>query len=616
MIILPRKLLFLCLLLILTFFGTLDICAQDVRENILVAKSRISEDKSLPVTSDDSNPPETVENTPVVAPLNVNRNNGLTRVGVQNSNTITLSLDDAIRRALQNNNNIEVAKNDIRLQETQLQSLRGSYDPVLTVSPTFTRNSSTGSLPTKDFRANSDIRQNIGPGGGAYQVFFNNTRTENSFTQAQLTSGSSGITSSTGTGFYSTNAGISFVQPLFRNFRIDNTRRQIKIQKKRLQQSDADFRRQTIEVIAQVQRAYWDLVFALRDQQNRVANVDLSKENLRQIEAKIEAGSAAPLARAEVNTEVANRESDLLLATQQVSITENSLKTLLLRDPEAAEWSASLVPTDRPVFSDDPVSLDDAMNDAKQNRPELRRLNLEKEINQIDLSFFKNQTKPQIDLNTSFSLNGVSRGITGENIDRFVPQFTGNEEILRLKLNTLFAPESQIPNPNILVPATPNYLVGGFGQSIANIFRSDARNYSVGVTFSFPLRNRTAEANLAGAKITEELIAAQTRSQEQTVVAEVRNAVQAVETSRQRVSTARRARENAEIQLDGERKLFEVGRSTTFLLFQRENSLTNTKNAEIRAETDYNKALADLQRVTSTTFRANNIQIDSPPDDK
>jgi outer membrane protein TolC len=47
-------------------------------------------------------------------------------------------------------------------------------------------------------------------------------------------------------------------------------------------------------------------------------------------------------------------------------------------------------------------------------------------------------------------------------------------------------------------------------------------------------------------------------------------------------------------------------------LFQRENSLLNAKNAEIRAETDYNKALADLQRVTSTAFRENNITIDEP----
>lgn len=619
MIMMLRKLRFLNLLLVLTIFGVAGVFAQDVRSNILVAKSKIIDtDRSNRGSGDSDVVSTSVEKTkdmPVAPSIPHSANTILSRVGVQNLDTIPLSLDEAIRRALQNNNDIEVARSDIRLQETQLRSLRGFYDPVLNVTPSFTRNSSTGIAPTKDFRANSNIVQNIGTGGGSYQIFFNNTRTENPFTQAQLTSGSSGISSSTGSGFYQTNAGISFVQPLFRNFGIDSSRRQIRIQKKRLQQSDADFRRQTIEIIAQVQRAYWDLVFALRDQQNRVANLNLAKENLRQVEAKIEAGASAPLARAEVNTEVANRESDLLLATQQVSTAENTLKTLLLRDPGSSEWTSSLVPTDRPVYSDEPVDFNDAMTDAKQNRPELRRLNLEKEINEIDLGYFRNQTKPQVDLNGTFSLSGNSRGISGINADLLVPQFNGNDEILRLRLNTLLPQGSQIPNPNILIPATPDYLVGGFGQSISNIFRSDARNFTVGVTFSFPLRNRTAEANLAGAKVSSERIAAQTRSQEQIVIAEVRNAVQAVETSRQRVATARRARENAEIQLDGERKLFEVGRSTTFLLFQRENSLTNARNAEIRAETDYNKSLADLQRVTSTTFRANNIQIESPQDD-
>ena len=105
------------------------------------------------------------------------------------------------------------------------------------------------------------------------------------------------------------------------------------------------------------------------------------------------------------------------------------------------------------------------------------------------------------------------------------------------------------------------------------------------------------------------------RSQEQNVIAEVRNAVQAVETARQRVLVARRARENAELQLEGERKKYEAGLSTTFLLFQRENSLANARNSEIRSETDYNKALAELQRATSTTFRANNIEVESPTDD-
>ena len=110
----------------------------------------------------------------------------------------------------------------------------------------------------------------------------------------------------------------------------------------------------------------------------------------------------------------------------------------------------------------------------------------------------------------------------------------------------------------------------------------------------------------------EEQNEARIRSEEQVVVVEVRNAVQAVETARQRVVAARTARENAEIQLAGERKLYESGKSTTFLLFQRENELTNARNAEIRAETDYRKSVADLQRATATTFRENNIDVVSP----
>ena len=205
----------------------------------------------------------------------------------------------------------------------------------------------------------------------------------------------------------------------------------------------------------------------------------------------------------------------------------------------------------------------------------------------------------------------------GANTNSFlVPQFQGNDEILRTRLNSLLvsAGQAPIPNPSIEVPGTPAFLAGGFNRSLSNMFRSDAPNYSVGVTISFPFRNRTAKAGLAGARILENQLATQTRDQEQIVIVQVRNAVQAVETTRQRVLSARRARENAEELLKGERALFDAGRSTTFLLFQRENALTNARNAEIRAETDYNKAIADLQQATSTTFQLNNIQVVSPTD--
>jgi len=594
--------------LLLSFFGLSqsNVSAQSSRENMQLAKK--SSDKSE--TEEKTVLRENTDSAEITIKSSGSTNVNVSRVGIQTAQTIPLSLNDAIRKTLENNNDIEIARDEVRFQETQLRSLRGTYDAVFSLTPRYSRSSSTGAEGSNDFRVDVGVNKLIERGGGSFNTFFNTNQTGRNSQNNTSFNQTAGLGANSNSTFFS-NLGVTYTQPLFRNFRVDNTRRQIRIQRRRLQQSDAEFRRQTIEVIAQVQRAYWDLVFALRNQQNQVANVNLARENLRQVEIRIEAGVAAPLARAEVATELANREGELLLATQQVSITENNLKTLVLRDVASPEWTASFVPTDRPVYSDEPIQIDDAVKDAIDNRPELQRLRLQREITTIDIDYFRNQTKPRIDLVSSFSLGGISLG-NQANGNFNIPQFTGNEEILRQRLNTLLPPESQIPNPLIQISGLPDFYNGGTVRSLQNLFRTDAPNYSVGVTIEIPFRNTTAKANLAGARIQQEQNETQARRQEQIIVAEVRNAVQAVETARLRVLTARRARENAEIQLEGERKLFEVGRSTTFLLFQRENSLTNVRNAEIRAETDYNKALADLQRVTSSTFRLNNIVIESP----
>ncbi|MEZ5307000.1 MAG: TolC family protein [Pyrinomonadaceae bacterium] len=602
---------FKLILLLTTILGlALGVLGQDGNQAV-ASNNRPEADPAIPTSSvSDVNSTEVKEL----------QKSFLRRVGVNVTQTRSLTLDQAIRLALDNNNGIEIARDDVRIAESGLRSIEGTYDPTLNFTPNYSRNQTNGQSATNDVRVNSNITKLISQGGGNYQFFFNNSRTENAFAQAQATSGNIGSSSSSG--IFVSSLGVSYTQPLLRDFRVDNTRRQIKIQKRRIAQSDADFRRQTIETVSQVQKAYWDLVFALRDQQNRVANLNLSKENLRQVEARIAAGAAAPLQRAEVATELANRESDVLVASQSVSIAENVLKQLLLKDPLAPEWNESLTPTDSPSFdSTSSVDLQAAISDAIANRPELSRLRLEKEINEVDISYFRNQTKPRIDFTSTFSLNGIAQSAADSTTSQFLPLISGDPSTnanayllnqIRL-LNGGSPTDSEIPL--VEIPPTPTFLTGGYSQAVSNLFRSDSRNYSFGLTISFPLRNSTAKANLATAEFQQSRLASQVRAQEQSIITEVRNAVQAVETSKQRVVTARRARENAEIQLDGERKLYDSGRSTTFLLFQRENALTNARNSEIRAETDYNKALADLQRVTSTTLTTNNIVVDSPVDD-
>jgi outer membrane protein TolC len=542
----------------------------------------------------------------------------LNRLGV-GSESLPLSMNDAIKRALENNNDIEVARDDVRFAETQLRALDGIFDPVFTITPTYDKRISPqqsslggGSVTsTTTYSWSPAVQKQFGRGGGNYFLQFVNTHTNTSNSFSLLNP------------FYSSNLSLQFTQPLLRDRSIDNNRRQIRIQRKRLDQSDADFRQRTIQVITQVQQAYWELVFALRDQQNNLANLNLSRESLRNIEAQISAGAKAPLERAEVQTELANRETALYSAIQAVAIAENNLKVLIFKDPSSPEWAAQLTPTDTPKFDTNPVNLDDALKAAHDNRPELRRLRLQNDINAIDIQFFKNQAKPQVDLVGTLALTGLA----GKNVSTVVapgtqvPIITGSPltNAQAFLLDQIRQTQIALGLPVATTPlvttsgAGPNpTLIGGYGRDLRNLISGDTRNITVGVAIAFPFKNKTAEANLAGARIQKEQLQASVRAQEQTIEVDVRNSAQAVESARQRVLSAREARANAELQLEGEQRLYQVGRSTTFLLFQRENALANARASELRAETDYNKALADLQRATSTTLRVNNVVVENP----
>jgi outer membrane protein len=540
----------------------------------------------------------------------------LTRLGVDSGNKIPLSLNDAVRRALENNNTIEVARNDVRIQEQNLRSLEGVYEPVFSVTPQINNQVSAqqstlggatgaGTVSQTDIQLNPSVGKLFSTGGGSYNFFFNNNRRTTDSTFNTLNP------------VYSSSLGVQLTQPLWRDRSIDSNRRLIRVQKKTLQQSDADFRRTTIDVIQQVQRAYWDLVFAVKDLDNRVSNLNLTRENLRRVEAQIAAGSSAPIERAEVETELANRESDLLLASQNISIAENNLKQLIIKDPNAPEWTAQLAPTDAPIFDSKPINMNDALEEARKNRPELQRLQLQDDISNIDIQFFKNQTKPRVDLVATTALTGLSGSpvfqtssgpIIGTNINTNASAFLLNQ--INVINQRLGFPVATSPIVSSTTSAAPSNLSGGYFRDLGNLFGGSTRSVVVGVSIQFPFKNKTAEANLAAAKYQQTQLQASTRLQEQTIEAEVRNAVQNVETSRRVILTARTARENAEIQLQGEQRLYQVGRSTTFLLFQREDTLATARNAEIRAETSYAKALADLQRATSTTLRANNVVVE------
>ena len=544
---------------------------------------------------------------------------------------LPLSLVETIRLALENNNDIEVSRDNVRIAETTLRSLQGVYDPIFDFNnvrltqffiqtpqeasnvfidhwPMYTdvtspsvnvpggaTSNTSNTIREKNITFSPTLSKLFSAGGGQYKIFFDNQRTTSNSPITTLSP------------FYSVDIGVLFSQPLLRNRSIDVYRRDIRIQRKRLTQSDFDFRLSVIAVIAQVQQAYWELVYALRDQRNQISSLNLAREQLHMIEERVSVGASAPLERAQALTQIATSETNLLTATQYVATTENALKQLILRDPTAAAWSTRIEPTDQPPLQPAPVNLQDALVEAFTNRPELNRLRLQKEINSIDIQYYRNQTLPRVDAQSTISTTGFA----GSPLQR--PFITGDsttnstaflfDQINRLR-GALGQPPLPIPPAVNTVPAN---LIGGYFRALGNVW--DFHAVTFGLTVEIPIRNRTAKADLAGARIQGEQLAAQARALEQTIEVDVRNAAQAVEITWRQILSARAARESAEIQLAGEQKRYRTGLSTTFLVLQFQNQLVDARTAEIRAEANYNQAISNLQRATATTLRANNVTV-------
>ena len=279
------------------------------------------------------------------------------------------------------------------------------------------------------------------------------------------------------------------------------------------------------------------------------------------------------------------------MAVQNVSIAENNLKQLVFKEPTFPEWSAQITPTDSPKFDATPVNLNDALKEARENRPELRRLRLQGDINQIDQKFFRNQTKPQVDLVSTVATTGLA-GTPAATLPPGtpIPIIPGDpatdpdafllSQIRDIQMRAGFPVAT---SPFILSPSlAPSALIGGYGRTLKNLFNLNTYNVIVGVSIQIPLKNRTAEANLAGAKIQGEQLLALMRSQDQVIEVDVRNAAQAVETSRRRVLAARDARANAEMQLEGEQRLYQVGRSLRSCFPNARMPLTNARGLASR----------------------------------
>jgi outer membrane protein len=490
-----------------------------------------------------------------------------------------LSMDDAVKMALEQNLGIRIQRIDPQIQDTGVALARSSWMPNLatSVSRQSQTQASTSSLSggatsvqNGTFATGVTLSQSL-PTGATYSAAWNSSR----FTTTNLFSSFSPQLSS--------NLNLQFTQPLLRNFQIDSIRQQVALSKKVRDLSDINLMGVVTQTLRQVRNAYWDLSYAIANLKTQQQSLELSEQSLKDNQKRVEIGTMAPIDIVQAQAEVASNQQGVIIADAAITTAQDNLRTLVL-DPSAPDfWTVTFDPTDAPAFNVQAIDVEAAVRNALDKRADLLAAKNSLDQSTTNLKFYANQIKPDVNANVAYNPVGV-----------------GGTQLSPVDLAAIAAGAS--PNRSVVSDR-------GFGSVLGDVFQSQYPTWTFGITIGYPLGSNLAHANLARVQLEYQQAQQQLKNMQMQVATQVRLAARNVETNQQRVASARASRELQEKKLEAEEKKMAAGLGQTFFVFQAQRDLAVARTAEIQAISDYNKSLVDFEAVQQVPINGFGNQV-------
>lgn len=344
--------------------------------------------------------------------------------------------------------------------------------------------------------------------------------------------------------------------------------------------SEIQFETQITNLLVQAQKAYWDLVFAAEDLKVKQRSLDLAQQTLTENQQKVDIGVLAPIEVKQTQSEVANRNQQLIQSRGSLVTNEDQIKKMISAETDPSLFLVKLTTMDsprRPTTVTVP-GLEEAVKIALENRPELRQAMIEMTNREIDVDYSNNQKKPILDLTATFTQNG-----------------TGGTRTIR---NSAFG------------GAVTDIIPGGIFDAFGQLFSYDYRGYSLGFSFTMPLNNKAAVAEYDRAVNERQLTKSRLDVTRQQIALEVRNALTQIEQARATIDTSRIARELAVDRVDAEQTKFNLGTSTLRFVLEEQRNVAQAESTELQSLVTFNKALVDLDKAMGLTLMKNNVRVD------
>jgi outer membrane protein len=388
----------------------------------------------------------------------------------------------------------------------------------------------------------------------------------------------------------SSNFQFRLTQNLLQGFGSLPNLRFIRIAKNNRQISDVAFRLQTITTVDQIENMYWDLVYAyenVRVQQEALTYAQKALDDSKQ-QAKV--GTVPPIQVVSAQSTLATDQQNLILAQNNLQLEQLLMKNAVSRsveDPMLAE--ADVIPTSTMQLpqQEETIPIQDLINQGLSNRAELAESRIDLNSRDLSSKAVRNALLPTLDAFAYYGGSGV-----GGNIN----------------------PACQISAISCFNPATapPPFVNGGpvgYGSTLNQLVNSTAPDKGVGLTLSIPLRNREAQANQVRAELEYRQAQVRLHQLENQVRIEVRNAEFDVKQNRAAVESAQYAVDFARQTLDADQQKLKVGLTTTTAILQDASVLTTSESNLVSAKAAYEKSRIELDRATGLLLDHSGINV-------
>src|SRR5687767_11021063 len=440
---------------------------------------------------------------------------------------VSMTLAQAIERALQSNLALQTARLDPAIQEYAVDAARAAFSPVVsaTVGYNNATNQSTSQLDggarTTSARTtfNSSVAKTFPWSGGRLVANFNNNRTETN--NAFATRNPS----------YSSQLSFNYTQPLLAGLQIDNQRAALESQVILSEIVDLELRSATENVTHQVKEAYWDLRTAIEQIEIQRRSLAEAEQLLADTRLQVRLGRMVELQAAQAEAQVAAAQQSLLNAEIVWRNQELSLKQLLLAGADDPLLNQTVNPVDVPELTAQEVDLRAAVDTALRARMDIRRTRQQHEVTLLNLKVSRSNALPDLNLSAGYALAGVG----GNLFDR-----------------------SGLGGTPVLIDA------GGYTQGLESIVYFRTPTWNLQLNGSYPIGHNPGKNDLERARLQLRQSELALKTQELGIITEVTAAGPAVRNSFLQVEAARKSREASERNLAGERTRLSVGLGRPF----------------------------------------------------